>query len=52
MAGTYSAIDIGGGSGMLVFAVDDSPVAGVLINIDIGASGGGAATSSPSSTTT
>ncbi len=41
MAGTYSAIDIGGGSGMLVFAVHDSPVTGVLMNIDIGGSGGG-----------
>jgi len=41
MAGTYSAIDIGGGSGMLIFAVNDSPVTGVLMNIDISSSGGG-----------
>jgi hypothetical protein len=39
MSGTYSAIEITGGSGMLVFGVKDSPVAGVLIKIDIGGSG-------------
>jgi hypothetical protein len=38
LSGDYSAIDIAGGSGMLVFGVSDSPVAGVLIKIDIGGS--------------
>jgi hypothetical protein len=40
LTGSYTAVDIGGGSGMLAFGVDDSPVAGVLMNIDIGGSGG------------
>jgi hypothetical protein len=39
LTGTYAAIDIGGGSGMIVFAVNDSPIAGVLMNVDIGGSG-------------
>ncbi len=39
MSGTYAAIDIGGGSGMILFAVENSPVAGALMNIDIGGSG-------------
>ncbi|MFI7674447.1 Hsp70 family protein [Actinophytocola sp. NPDC049390] len=39
LTGTYAAIDIGGGSGMIVFVVNDSPIAGVLMNIDIGGSG-------------
>jgi hypothetical protein len=39
LSGTYSAFEIGGGSGMLVFAVKDSPVAGVLIKIDISGDG-------------
>ncbi len=39
LTGTYVAIDIGGGSGMIVFAVNDSPIAGVLMNVDIGGSG-------------
>ena len=39
LTGTYAAIDIGSGSGMIVFAVSDSPVAGVLMNVDIGGSG-------------
>jgi hypothetical protein len=38
LSGDYSAIEIAGGSGMLVFGVKDSPVAGVLIKIDIGGS--------------
>ncbi|MPZ83439.1 MAG: Hsp70 family protein [Actinophytocola sp.] len=32
-AGTYYAIDIGYGNGVLVFQVDDSPVAGVLMHL-------------------
>jgi hypothetical protein len=40
LSGTYSAIGIGGGSGMLVFGVKDSPVAGVLIKIDISSTDG------------
>ncbi|MBB4904843.1 Hsp70 family protein [Actinophytocola algeriensis] len=39
LSGTYAAIDIGSGSGMVLFAVNDSPVAGALMNIDIGGSG-------------
>jgi hypothetical protein len=39
LSGTYAAIDIGGGSGMVLFSVRDSPVAGALMNIDIGGSG-------------
>jgi hypothetical protein len=39
LSGTYAAIDIGSGSGMILFAVNDSPVAGALMNIDIGGSG-------------
>jgi hypothetical protein len=39
LSGSYAAIDIGGGSGMVLFAVDESPVAGALMNIDIGGSG-------------
>jgi actin-like ATPase involved in cell morphogenesis len=39
LSGSYAAIDIGSGSGMVVFQVNDSPVAGVLMNIDIGGSG-------------
>ena len=39
LSGTYAAIDIGSGSGMVVFAVADSPVTGVLMNIDIGGYG-------------
>ncbi|MFC4858483.1 Hsp70 family protein [Actinophytocola glycyrrhizae] len=39
LSGTYAAIDIGGGSGMILFAVHDSPVAGALMNIDIGGDG-------------
>jgi Hsp70 protein len=39
LTGSYTAIDILSGSGMLVFGVDDSPVAGVLIKIDVGSSG-------------
>ncbi len=39
LSGTYAAIDIGSGSGMIVFAVDESPVTGVLMNIDIGGGG-------------
>jgi hypothetical protein len=39
LTGTYAAIDIGGGSGMILFAVNDSPVAGALMNIDIGGAG-------------
>ncbi|TDV40367.1 Hsp70 family protein [Actinophytocola oryzae] len=38
MQGAYTAIEIVSGSGMLVFAVDDSPVAGILIKIDISGS--------------
>jgi len=41
LSGTYNSIDIGGGSGMLIFAVNDSPVTGVVMNIDISSSGGG-----------
>jgi hypothetical protein len=33
MAGTYTSVDLGLGNGMLVFQVDDSPVAGVLMHI-------------------
>ena len=33
MAGTYYSIDLGYGNGMLVFQVNDSPVAGVLMHI-------------------
>jgi hypothetical protein len=36
LAGGYTAIEIVSGSGMLVFAVNESPVAGVLIKLDIG----------------
>jgi actin-like ATPase involved in cell morphogenesis len=39
MTGSYTAVDIGGGSGMIAFGVDDSPVAGVLMNIEVGGSG-------------
>jgi hypothetical protein len=39
LTGTYAAIDIGSGSGMIVFAVNDSPIAGVLMNVDIGGTG-------------
>ncbi|MGB3442795.1 MAG: Hsp70 family protein [Actinophytocola sp.] len=39
LSGTYAAIDIGAGSGMVLFSVHDSPVAGALMNIDIGGSG-------------
>ena len=33
LAGTYYSIDLGYGNGVLVFQVDDSPVAGVLMHI-------------------
>jgi actin-like ATPase involved in cell morphogenesis len=33
MTGTYYSIDLGYGNGVLVFQVDDSPVAGVLMHI-------------------
>jgi actin-like ATPase involved in cell morphogenesis len=33
MAGTYTSVDLGLGNGMLIFQVDDSPVAGVLMHI-------------------
>jgi hypothetical protein len=39
LSGTYTAFDIGGGAGMLAFAVDGSPVTGVLMNFDVGGSG-------------
>jgi len=38
LSGSYTAIEIVAGSGMLVFSVNDSPVAGVLIKIDISGS--------------
>jgi actin-like ATPase involved in cell morphogenesis len=38
MTGTYTAIEIVAGSGMVVFAVDDSPVTGVLIKFDLSGS--------------
>jgi hypothetical protein len=34
MAGDYTAFDIGGGSGMLAFTVDGSPVTGVLFGLE------------------
>jgi hypothetical protein len=40
MSGSYTALDITGGIGMVVFGVDDSPVAGVLMKIDIGGDAG------------
>jgi hypothetical protein len=39
MSGTYSAYGLGGSSGMLAFVVKDSPVAGILIKVDISGSG-------------
>jgi hypothetical protein len=39
MTGGYTAVDIGSGSGMIAFGVNDSPVAGVLMNIEVGGSG-------------
>jgi hypothetical protein len=39
LSGTYAAIEIAAGSGMLVFAVDDSPVTGVLVKVDVSSSG-------------
>jgi Hsp70 protein len=39
LSGSYTAFDLGSGSGMLAFGVDDSPVAGVLMNIEMGGSG-------------
>ncbi len=39
LSGSYTAFDIGGGAGMLAFAVDDSPVTGVLMNVDVGGDG-------------
>jgi hypothetical protein len=38
LQGAYTAIEIISGSGMLVFSVDDSPVTGILIKIDISGS--------------
>jgi hypothetical protein len=38
LQGSYTAIEIISGSGMLVFGVNDSPVTGVLIKIDISGS--------------
>jgi hypothetical protein len=39
LSGSYTAFDIGGGAGMVAFAVNDSPVTGVLMNLDIGGDG-------------
>ena len=40
MAGTYYSIDLGYGNGVLVFQVNDSPVAGVLMHISTDPSAG------------
>ena len=44
MSGTYYSVDLGYGNGVLIFQVNDSPVAGVLMHISADTSGGADAT--------